>query len=223
MASREQIDNFISTLAPVIQKVCKERGYHIASTVIAQACLETGFGCDALSKYHNYFGMKCGRVWKGSSINLRTKEEYSPGILTDISANFRTYPDMISGINGYYDFINWSNYANLKIVNTYQQYAQCLKQDGWATDSQYVAKLCKIVEDYNLTRFDEFQTVPTVSMTTYRVTTEKGLLIRKEPNTSAEIVTGMPYKSIFEIDSESNGWGHIPNKGWSCLAYAERL
>lgn len=153
MATKTQVNNFIDTLGPVIQKVCFERGYKIASTVIAQACLETGYGNDRLSKYYNYFGMKCGKVWKGPSVNLATMEEYVPGQLTNITANFRVYPDMLAGINGYYDFINWSNYANLKNANSFEEYAKLLKQDGWATDSQYSAKLCRIVNDNGLTRF----------------------------------------------------------------------
>ena len=77
MASAAQVKKFIETIAPMIVKCAKERGYKIASTVIAQACCESAFGTCALSPYHNYFGMKCGSAWKGASVNMKTKEEYT--------------------------------------------------------------------------------------------------------------------------------------------------
>ncbi|MBQ0114009.1 MAG: glucosaminidase domain-containing protein [Bacteroidales bacterium] len=221
MATKQQINDFISTIGPLVQKYAKLRGYRIASTVIAQACLESAYGTCALSKYYNYFGMKCGGCWKGPSVNVATKEEYQPGVLTNIRDNFRAYDSMESGVAGYYDFINWSNYANLKVVNTYQMYAQCLKQDGWATDSQYVAKLCKIVEDYNLTRFDDFN-IENISYKKYVVSHEKGLNVRKGPGTDYPVISCLKYEEGFEVSKISNGWGYIPIRdGWCCLEYAK--
>ena len=149
-----QQQDFINAIGPLVQKYAKQRGYKIASTVIAQACCESAYGTCALSPYHNYFGMKCGGAWKGKSVNLKTKEEYTPGTLTTITDNFRVYDSMEEGVKGYYDFINWSRYANLKTATTYRQYAEMLKADGYATSSTYVNTLCSIVESQNLTRFD---------------------------------------------------------------------
>ena len=151
--------NFINRIAPLIQKYARERGYKIVSTVIAQACCESAYGTCALSPYHNYFGMKCGGAWKGKSVNLKTKEEYSPGVLTSISDNFRVYDSDEEGVKGYYDFINWSRYANLKTAKTYREYAEMLKADGYATSSTYVSTLCKIVEDLGLQKYDDISYV----------------------------------------------------------------
>lgn len=156
MANATQVKNFISTIAPIIQKYARERGYKIVSTVIAQACCESAYGTCALSPYHNYFGMKCGGSWVGKSVNLSTKEEYVPGTLTSIRDNFRVYDNMDAGVAGYYDFINWSRYKNLKTASTYKEYAEMLKADGYATSSTYVKTLCSIVEQHNLTQYDNF-------------------------------------------------------------------
>lgn len=158
MASAAQVANFIAQIAPLIQKYAKGNGYKIASTVIAQACCESAFGTSSLGyKYHNYFGMKCGSAWKGKSVNMATNEEYTPGQLTSIRDNFRVYDSMEEGVAGYYGFIGWSRYANLKTATTPREYAERLKADGYATSSTYVNTLMKIVNNYNLTAWDNFE------------------------------------------------------------------
>lgn len=173
MATAAQAANFIAKIGPLVQKYAKGSGYKIASTVIAQACCESAFGTCALSKYHNYFGMKCGRAWKGPSVNMTTKEEYKVGTLTTIKDNFRVYNSMEEGVAGYYGFIGWSRYANLKTATTPREYAERLKADGYATSSTYVNTLMKIVETYNLAKFDDFSAEAPVSSAP-SVNTNKG-------------------------------------------------
>ena len=155
MASAAQAAAFINQIAPLVQAEAKRRGYKVCSPIIAQACLESAFGTSVLGHiHHNYFGMKCGRNWSGASVNMKTKEEYTPGVLTDISANFRKYPDMASGVRGYFDFISTARYANLKDATTPREYLERIKADGYATSSSYVANNMKVVETYNLTQYD---------------------------------------------------------------------
>lgn len=150
-----QAKEFIKYIAPIIQSEAKNRGYKICSTVIAQAVIEGAAGQSILAKtYHNHFGMKCGKSWKGKSVNLKTKEEYTPGTLTTIKDNFRVYDSDIDGVAGYYDFISASRYANLKNAINYKEYAEILKQAGYATSSSYVNTLCSTVERYNLYTYD---------------------------------------------------------------------
>ena len=155
MATQAQINNFISQIAPLIQKYAKLYGYKVCSTIIAQACCESNFGISSLgAKYHNYFGMKCGSSWKGKSVNLKTKEEYTVGVLTTIKDNFRAYDNMEDGVKGYFDFISMKRYANLKTATTPQKYAELLKTDGYATSSRYVNTLVTYVNKFNLAQFD---------------------------------------------------------------------
>lgn len=150
-----QANNFIGMIAPMMQKEAKERGYKICSTAIAQAIIEGACNTSTLAKvYHNHFGLKCGSSWKGKSVNLKTKEEYTVGTLTTIKDNFRVYDSDQEGVKGYYDFISAKRYSNLKEATTYMQYAEMLKADGYATSSTYVNTLCRTVEKYNLTKYD---------------------------------------------------------------------
>lgn len=152
-----KVEEFINTIAPLIVAEGKKRGYSVFSTVIAQAIIESNSGKSILGyKYHNYFGMKCGSRWKGKSVNLKTKEEYTVGTLTTITDNFRVYDSMEEGVKGYYDFISTKRYANLKESNTYVEYAENLKADGYATSSKYVNTLCTTVDAHNLTKYDSF-------------------------------------------------------------------
>lgn len=151
-----QVKNFINEIGPLIQAEAKKRGYGICSTVIAQAIIESGITSVLAVKYHNYFGMKCGSSWKGKSVNLRTKEEYTVGTLTSVRDNFRAYESMAEGVAGYYDFISVKRYANLKTAKNYVEYAENLKKDGYATSSKYINTLVSTVRKYDLTKYDSF-------------------------------------------------------------------
>ncbi len=194
MATTAQIKNFIAQIAPLIQTEAKARGYKVASPIIAQACIESGFGLSSLAaKYHNYFGMKCGSTWKGASVNMKTKEEYKVGTLTTIRDNFRAYSSMTEGVKGYFDFINTTRYANLKTAATAREYLERIKADGYATSSTYVNTNMNAVEKYGLTEWDNFtagaaqivaasQTKPAAKYTVGKTYTLKNnMYVRTEP------------------------------------------
>lgn len=146
---------FISQIATYVKKYASSYGIMVHSPVIAQAILESGWGESPLaSKYHNYFGLKCGGAWKGKSVNMTTSEEYIPGTHTIINDNFRVFDSMEEGVKGYFDFINYSRYANLKGVTDPQTYVENIKADGYATSSTYVKNLMRVINDNNLTQYD---------------------------------------------------------------------
>lgn len=149
---------FIEVIAKYVIKYANDYGIKVHSPIIAQAILESGWGGSTLaSKYNNFFGLKCGGSWKGKSVNLATKEEYTVGTLTDIRANFRVYDSIEDGVKGYFEFINYSRYANLKGVEEPEEYCRRIKADGYATSSTYVTNLMRVIRDNNLTRFDGTQ------------------------------------------------------------------
>ena len=154
MASSAQAKAFIARIAPIIQEEARARGYKVCSPIIAQACIESGFDTSLLSsKFFNYFGMKCGSSWKGKSVNMKTKEEVNSTLIS-IRDNFRAYPDMISGIKGYFDFINTKRYANLKTAETPEEYLKRIKADGYATSSSYVNTNMNCIRKYDLEKWD---------------------------------------------------------------------
>ena len=195
-----QAKKFINEIAPLIQAEAKKRGYKICSTVIAQAIIESGVTSVLAVKYHNYFGMKCGTAWRGKSVNLRTKEEYTVGTLTSIRDNFRAYDSMAEGVSGYYDFISTKRYANLKTAGDYKTYAEYLKKDGYATSSTYVNTLVSTVRKYDLTKYDS-GTVTVVQGDDYNMKT-----IKKGSKGTAvkiwQIIIGAEPDGIFGSDTE---------------------
>ena len=146
---------FIEQIATYVKKYAYLYGIEVYSPIIAQAILESGWGKSSLaSKYHNYFGLKCGGAWKGKSVNMATKEEFKVGTLTNIRDNFRVFDSMEDGVKGYFDFINYSRYANLRGVKDPEEYCRRIKADGYATSSAYVTNLMSVIRVNNLTRFD---------------------------------------------------------------------
>ena len=146
---------FIEKIADCVDKYAYLYGIEVHSPIIAQAILESGWGKSGLaSKYHNYFGLKCGSSWKGKSVNMATKEEYKVGTLTNIRDNFRVYDSMEAGVKGYFEFINTKRYANLKGVTNPEEYVKRIKADGYATSSTYVDNIMRVIRDNKLTRFD---------------------------------------------------------------------
>lgn len=148
-------EEFIKDVAGYVQKFAPDYDIAVYSPIIAQACLESGWGNSKLaSVYHNYFGLKCGSKWTGKSVNLTTKEEYTPGTKTTIKDNFRVYDSMAAGIKGYFDFIQLDRYRNLRGITDPKRYLETIKADGYATSSTYVSDNLKLIEQYDLTKYD---------------------------------------------------------------------
>lgn len=152
-------ESFIQTIAGKVRKYAPLYGIAVHSPIIAQAILESGWGSSQLaSKYNNYFGLKCGGSWTGGSVNMATSEEYQPGVHTNIRDNFRTFEDLDAGVRGYFEFINYSRYSNLKGITNPKEYCETIKADGYATSSTYVDNLMRVINENNLTRFDNSNT-----------------------------------------------------------------
>ena len=146
---------FIEKIASYVQKYASSYRIKVHSPIIAQAILESGWGKSKLAAtYHNYFGMKCGSKWTGKSVNMTTQEEYEVGTYTTIKDNFRVFDSMEEGIKGYFEFIQLDRYKNLKGITDPEEYLETIKADGYATSSTYVEKNMKLVEQYDLTKYD---------------------------------------------------------------------
>ena len=150
-------EEFIACIAPLVQKYAPKYGVKVCSPIIAQAILESASGESSLGKkYNNFFGLKCGTLWTGPSVNLLTGEEYTVGQYTTITAAFRVYDNMEEGVKGYFEFLfrNRTRYNNLIGETDPYRYLEKIKADGYATSSQYVTNTYNVLKRYNLTRFD---------------------------------------------------------------------
>lgn len=139
------------------------------SVTTAQMILESGYVRTELAKAaNNCFGMKCSlsgntwdSVWDGKSkVNILTPEEYTPGELTYIQADFRKYPCIEDSIKDHSCYLlgamngSKKRYEGLTECTNYRDAITLIKNGGYATDSKYIGKICSIIERYNLDRFD---------------------------------------------------------------------
>lgn len=240
MTKQEFYDNVV----PVIVKLAKANGYHVASPIIAQAACESNWGKSSLAyKYNNFFGMKCGSKWKGKSVNMKTKEEYTKGTLTTIKDNFRAYDSIEEGIQGYFDFINTKRYANLKTARTPKEYLEMIKADGYATSSTYVQTNMNIIEKNGLAKYDaDFDdsyakvevapkpsnNVPEGNGDVVRIKTNgSNLRIRMKPSTNCAVLGYIPNKTEIKVlGLEKNDWYKVEYKGvvgYIYRAYTEKI
>lgn len=106
------------------------------------------------SDCNNYHGMKwtngCGENFKEYS----TKEQRPDGTYYTILARFRRYETLEAGIAGYFKFLEYKRYQNLRGVTDYKRACELIREDGWATSLSYSKNLIACIEYLDLTRFD---------------------------------------------------------------------
>jgi LysM repeat protein len=120
-----------------------------ASITLAQAMLESGNGNSELAiKANNHFGIKCHSSWKGETfIKDDDKKDEC----------FRKYESVLDSYNDHSAFLaSYSRYAFLfKLDRTdYKAWAKGLKQAGYATNPKYDEILIRVIENYELYKFD---------------------------------------------------------------------
>lgn len=151
---------FISEIAKYVKKYAPKYGISVYSPVIAQACLESAYGTSNKAKYYNYFGLKyrqnrvtCANGWftdGGSEQNA--DGSYTP--LPNGTAWYK-FDSLEKGVEGYFQFINISNYSNLKGVTDPRTYLENIKADGYATSLKYVDNVMNVIKTWDLTQYDE--------------------------------------------------------------------
>ena len=162
--TKKQKAAFITKLANAVKKYAADYGIKCHSIPIAQGILESGWGESRLAKdYNNLFGLKCGTLWKGKSVDMQTQEEFEPGTVTTITDNFRVYGSFEEGVRGYFEFLGLARYQNLKGITAPGKYAETIKADGYATDSKYVDSLMALVKEWNLTQYDPKEDTPAIA------------------------------------------------------------
>ncbi|MEK5265549.1 phage tail protein [Bacillus altitudinis] len=151
--------DFIKKLAPGAQKVQKKYKV-LASLVIAQGCLESGFGASDLSKQaYNLFGVK--GTYNGKYVLMWTKEQDKHGNETRVKARFRKYPsyaESLADLGSLYTRL--SRYKDVVGEKDYQKATAAVAKGGYATDINYATKLNSIIFTYKLTQYDNLDDLP---------------------------------------------------------------
>lgn len=140
------------------------------SVQAAQMILESGYvKTDLAVKANNCFGMKTelsGNTWKGSTWDGKsefvkiTNEEYTPGVISKVTAAFRKYPNIEDSLADHSAYLlgamNGSElrYKGLQGCKDYKKAITIIKNGGYATDSQYINKICDIITRFKLDKYD---------------------------------------------------------------------
>ena len=121
-----------------------------ASITLSQGLLESRYGLSALAaEGNNHFGIKCHNDWKGKTMAV---DDDAKGEC------FRVYDADIESFRDHSDFLRYRDRYKFLFdfpVTDYKAWANGLKKAGYATDPAYPAKLIKLIEDYDLSRFDK--------------------------------------------------------------------
>lgn len=149
---------FIEEIAKAARKYAPKYGIKVVSPVIAQACLESGYGTSGKAKYHNYFGMKyrAGRVKCHSGyFHDGSLEQEADGSYVPTSTDWYAFASLDAGVEGYFQFIDIDRYKNLKGVTDPKKYLELIKADGYATSLDYVTNVYRVIETWGLTKYDD--------------------------------------------------------------------
>ena len=120
-----------------------------ASITLAQGILESRDGNSRLAKEgNNHFGIKCHSDWEGKRIyeDDETRNEC-----------FRHYKNARESFDDHSLFLKKPRYASLFELNPddYKGWAKGLRECGYATNPDYAKLLIRIIEENNLTQYDE--------------------------------------------------------------------
>ena len=174
MVTAAQIATFIDMIAPLAVEQAKKHGNKIfASVCIAQAAHETGYGTSkTMMKYNAPFGIKVGKsaykfgtAWKGESYNARTIEYYGANLpATQIKDNFRAYSSLSDAVEDYFDLLCVA--SRYKAALNAPDYKACIRAiapsyaTGETQNHAYSNAIIKIIENYNLTKYDAGEALP---------------------------------------------------------------
>lgn len=143
------VNVFFNNLAPlVVNEYVRRKGQKrlYPSTVLAMAALESGYNLKAPT----LFGIK------GEGVVLDTTE-YINGENINIKDSFVIYPTLAEAVQGLYELMQWHNYDRATSATDYVEECKMVQACGYATDPDYADKLINIVNNYQLTMFNNIE------------------------------------------------------------------
>ena len=174
---------YIEQVALPAQRCCRRYGY-LPSVLIAQSCLENGYGIpsywdnpqiSALMKYNNMVGIKVDllpkswsdiglSVWPGKKLRKKTPEVYN-GVKVTIKDDFRKYDNIEQSFADFLCFMTWGSYGGPGGTPKYGRKVLDIKDPakliktvhhlGYATGPTYSDHVISIIKEHNLTKYDD--------------------------------------------------------------------
>lgn len=230
---------FIVKVGPMVKADMQKNGI-CAAVSLAQAILESGWGTSELATggANNLFGMKKnlsgntwpGSVWDGKSVySKQTKEVYASGPAT-VQADFRAYPNWQASVNDHSAYLagakNGSALRYKGIVGADAMTSiDIIVRGGYATAPDYKDKLRKLIEQYDLTKWnttykkEETQKTDTKPAVPFLVKVKTGMNVRRGPSINDPAYRDCPVGVYTVVEVSSNGdWGRLKAGGWIYIA-----
>lgn len=155
---QEEHNAFIKKVAPEAIDLGHQYGV-LPSITIGQAILESDWGNSTLaSKYNNYFGIK--GTDPNNTVVLQTKE-YTDGQWVTINGRFRSYSDFRDSMKDHAKLLvngtTWNSAQYQQVISSkdYIEAAVSLQTDGYATDPGYTTKIIRVIQKYDLMKYDK--------------------------------------------------------------------
>lgn len=144
MTDREQ---YIASIKDAAMQVCQGTAL-FPSLMIAQAIVESGNGKSLLAaRYHNHFGIKADRSWKGKVVSMSTREVFD-GKDTYVKDGFRAYDSIEEGFADRNRFLQVNpryRKAGVFDAETPEEQAEAFQRAGYATDPNYAKLLGQVI------------------------------------------------------------------------------
>ena len=146
---------FINRIAPAAQQIGREYDLY-PSIIIAQAALESDWGCSTLGKApnNNLFGVK--GYFARQTVAQPTTEYDEQGHKFQVVSNFRQYASEYEALRDYAQTLEAPLYQGVHRQNTknYREATRALR-GRYATDPEYDRKLNQLIDTYQLTKYDD--------------------------------------------------------------------
>lgn len=170
LTEKQAAEKALEIAAPIARK------YGLLPSILtAQTLKEAGYLMTRLAQMaNNVCGMKTDLLnstwtsptWRGESIRILTNEYYN-GIKKQVYDNFRKYACIEDCMEDRCAFFTRAKisvnakeikYHGITECKNYKEQAQLIADRGYATDPDYAAGLCRVVEKYDLDRYEVQQT-----------------------------------------------------------------
>ncbi|RMX24641.1 mannosyl-glycoprotein endo-beta-N-acetylglucosamidase [Limosilactobacillus reuteri] len=177
---------FINRIASAAQQIGWEYDLY-PSIIIAQAALESDWGCSMLGKApnNNLFGVK--GYFARQTVAQPTTEYDDQGHKFQVVSNFRQYASEYEALRDYAQTLEAPLYQGVHRQNTkdYRDATRALR-GRYATDPEYDRKLNQLIDTYRLTKYDDQANISDekanpVPMTERKVESEAMPIVDKHP------------------------------------------
>ena len=165
-AANEHVIEFLDVIGPMASADMQQNGI-LASLTIAQAMWESTYGQSPLAvNANNLFGIKAYSSWDGmvycsANGTLYTSYQEAKSILGESFMNtykekfWRAYSSWQESVNDHSNLFNTADrYENLRGLTDYKLACQYVVEDGYCSDPGYAENLIRLIEDYELYRYD---------------------------------------------------------------------